>query len=83
VPDGIYHEVARRFWFVYFEKAESQWATAGSCGVFVDDSSGAVAQSTVGRSDLTQRSVAVRSLTALFCLVLLASALTGAVHDIL
>lgn len=41
-PDGVYHDVARRFWFVYFEKAESQWATAGSYGVFVDDRSGAV-----------------------------------------
>ena len=40
--DGIYHDVARRFWFVYFEKSESQWATAGSYGVFVDDRSGAV-----------------------------------------
>jgi uncharacterized iron-regulated membrane protein len=42
VPDGIYHDAARRFWFVYFEKAESAWATAGSYGVFVDDRSGAV-----------------------------------------
>ena len=42
VPDGVYHDVARRFWFVYFEKAESAWATAGSYGVFVDDRSGAV-----------------------------------------
>jgi uncharacterized iron-regulated membrane protein len=41
-PDGIYHDVARRFWFIYFEKAESDWATAGSYGVFVDDRSGAV-----------------------------------------
>jgi len=41
-PDGVYHDVARRFWFVYFEKSESQWATAGSYGVFVDDRSGAV-----------------------------------------
>ncbi len=42
MPDGVYHDVARRFWFVYFEKAESAWATAGSYGVFVDDRSGAV-----------------------------------------
>jgi uncharacterized iron-regulated membrane protein len=42
VPDGVYHDVARRFWFVYFEKAEVAWATAGSYGVFVDDRSGAV-----------------------------------------
>ena len=42
VAEGIYHDVARRFWFVYFEKSESQWATAGSYGVFVDDRSGAV-----------------------------------------
>jgi uncharacterized iron-regulated membrane protein len=42
VPEGIYHDVGRRFWFIYFEKAESQWATAGSYGVFVDDRSGAV-----------------------------------------
>jgi uncharacterized iron-regulated membrane protein len=42
VPDGIYHDAGRRFWFIYFEKAESQWATAGSYGVFVDDRSGAV-----------------------------------------
>jgi uncharacterized iron-regulated membrane protein len=42
IPDGIYHDVARRFWFVYFEKSESDWATAGSYGVFVDDRSGAV-----------------------------------------
>ena len=42
LPDGVYHDVARRFWFVYFEKAESAWATAGSYGVFVDDRSGAV-----------------------------------------
>jgi uncharacterized iron-regulated membrane protein len=41
-PDGIYHDVARRFWFVYFEKSESDWGTAGSYGVFVDDRSGAV-----------------------------------------
>ena len=41
-PEGIYHDVARRFWFVYFEKLESDWATAGSYGVFVDDRSGAV-----------------------------------------
>jgi len=41
-PEGVYHDVARRFWFVYFEKAESAWATAGSYGVFVDDRSGAV-----------------------------------------
>jgi len=42
VPEGIYHDAGRRFWFIYFEKAESQWATAGSYGVFVDDRSGAV-----------------------------------------
>jgi uncharacterized iron-regulated membrane protein len=42
VPEGIYHDVARRFWFVYFEKSAAQWATAGSYGVFVDDRSGAV-----------------------------------------
>jgi len=41
-PDGTYHDVARRFWFVYFEKSGSDWATAGSYGVFVDDRSGAV-----------------------------------------
>jgi uncharacterized iron-regulated membrane protein len=41
-PGGIYHDVARRFWFVYFEKSESDWAAAGSYGVFVDDRSGAV-----------------------------------------
>jgi uncharacterized iron-regulated membrane protein len=42
VAEGVYHDVARRFWFVYFDKAESQWATAGSYGVFVDDRSGAI-----------------------------------------
>ena len=42
VPDGVYHDVARRFWFVYFGKAEVAWASAGSYGVFVDDRSGAV-----------------------------------------
>jgi uncharacterized iron-regulated membrane protein len=43
VPDAIFHDVARRFWFVYFEKPPVQWATAGSYGLYVDDRSGAIA----------------------------------------
>jgi len=40
--EGAYHDVARKFWYVYFEKPESQWATAGGYSIFIDDRTGAI-----------------------------------------
>jgi len=41
-PASLFHRAEQGFWQVYYDKPKSQWATAGSYSLFIDDHSGAV-----------------------------------------